>query len=97
MAPRAAEDAKIRIQTVPFFAQVEVVQIEEIRPAAWQRRFWYAALTALAVVALVAVLTPSGDPYTLMVLSVPMCLFYEISILFGRIRIRRAAKAAVTE
>ena len=57
MAPRAAEDAKIRIQTVPFFAQVEVVQIEEIRPAAWQRRFWYAALTALAVVALVAVLS----------------------------------------
>ena len=27
----------------------------EIRPAAWQRRFWYAALTALAMVALFAV------------------------------------------
>lgn len=28
---------------------------EEIRPAPWQRRFWYAALTALSVVALFAV------------------------------------------
>lgn len=47
--------AKIRIQTVSSFAQAERVNFEEIRPAAWQRRFWYAALTALAVVALVAV------------------------------------------
>ncbi len=51
----------------------------------------------VGIVAMVAVITPSGDPFTLAVLSVPMYLFYEISILFGRIRIRRAAKAAVTE
>jgi len=31
------------------------VQPHEIRPVAWQRRFWYAALTALAMVALFAV------------------------------------------
>lgn len=31
------------------------MQTHEIRPAAWQRRFWYAALTALAMVALFAV------------------------------------------
>lgn len=48
----------------------------------------------VGVVALVAVLTPSGDPFTLAVLSVPMYLFYEIAILFGRMRIRRAEKAA---
>jgi sec-independent protein translocase protein TatC len=48
----------------------------------------------VGIVALVAVLTPSGDPFTLAVLSVPMYLFYEISILFGRIRIRRANKSA---
>jgi Predicted permease len=52
---RATGRAKIRIQTVSSFAQAERVNFEEIRPAAWQRRFWYAALTALAVVALVAV------------------------------------------
>jgi sec-independent protein translocase protein TatC len=50
----------------------------------------------VGIVALVAVITPSGDPFTLAVLSVPMYLFYEISILFGRIRIRRADKAAAT-
>lgn len=48
----------------------------------------------VGIVALVAVLTPSGDPFTLAVLSVPMYLFYEIAILFGRLRIRRAKKAA---
>ncbi|MFT5200767.1 MAG: sec-independent protein translocase protein TatC [Candidatus Aldehydirespiratoraceae bacterium] len=51
----------------------------------------------VGIVALVAVITPSGDPFTLAVLSVPMYIFYEFSILFGRIRIRRATKAAVAE
>lgn len=47
----------------------------------------------VGIVVVVAVITPSGDPFTLMVLSVPMYLFYEISILFGRIRTRRRQKA----
>ncbi len=48
----------------------------------------------VGIVVLVAIITPSGDPFTLMVLSVPMYLFYEVAILFGRIRLRRAAKNA---
>ncbi|MDW3218413.1 MAG: twin-arginine translocase subunit TatC [Acidimicrobiales bacterium] len=48
----------------------------------------------VGIVALVAIITPSGDPFTLAVLSVPMYLFYEIAILFGRLRIRRAKKTA---
>ncbi len=48
----------------------------------------------VGIVALVAVITPSGDPFTLAVLSVPMYLFYEIAILFGRLRDRRARRAA---
>jgi len=47
----------------------------------------------VGIVVVVAVITPSGDPFTLMVLSVPMYLFYEISILFGRIRAKRQKKA----
>lgn len=31
-----------------------------------------------------AVITPSQDPYTLLVMAVPMYVFYEISILIGR-------------
>jgi len=42
----------------------------------------------------VAVLTPSGDPYSQFVLSIPMVLFYEISILIGR-ALRRRRIAAV--
>lgn len=47
----------------------------------------------VGIVALVAVITPSGDPFTLMVLSVPMWIFYEIAILFGVLRRRRATKS----
>ncbi len=50
----------------------------------------------VGIVVVVAVITPSGDPYTLMVMSVPMYLFYEIAIVFGRVRERRQ-KASVAE
>lgn len=46
----------------------------------------------VGIVVLVAVITPSGDPITLMVLSVPMYLFYEISIAWGWWRERQAQK-----
>jgi sec-independent protein translocase protein TatC len=48
----------------------------------------------VGIVARVAVLTPSGDPGTLMALSIPMYLFYEIAIAFGWWRARRDAKRA---
>lgn len=48
----------------------------------------------VGIVVLVAMITPSGDPFTLMVMSVPMYLFYEFAILFGRIRERRLGKTA---
>jgi len=41
----------------------------------------------------VAVATPSGDPISMLALTVPMCILYEISILIGRIRDRRHRKA----
>jgi sec-independent protein translocase protein TatC len=42
---------------------------------------------------LVAIITPTGDPFTLLALAVPMCLFYEGSILAGRLIRRRRARA----
>jgi len=48
----------------------------------------------VGIVVLTAVITPSGDPFTLMVLTVPMYLFYEFAILFGRLRNRRLRRAA---
>ncbi len=45
---------------------------------------------------LVAVITPSGDPISMLMLSVPMLVFYEISILIGRLIERRRRAAATT-
>lgn len=44
-----------------------------------------------------AIITPSGDPISLLALSLPMVVFYEISIVIGRlVRRRRAANEAAT-
>jgi len=47
----------------------------------------------VGIVALVAVLTPSGDPLSLLALSGPMYLFYEAAIGFGWWRGRKQRKA----
>ena len=43
----------------------------------------------LGIVTLAAVITPSGDPISLAALSVPMYLFYELSIVIGHLLTRR--------
>lgn len=68
-----------------FLQLIGLVNNKQLRAG---RRF-----ALVGIVALVAVLTPSGDPYTLMVLSVPMYLFYEIAIAFGWWRARRQEKS----
>ena len=39
----------------------------------------------MIIVAAAAVITPSQDPYSLFAMAIPMYLFYEMSILIGRI------------
>lgn len=51
-------------------------------------------MAAVVIVVIAAVITPSGDPISLLALSVPMYLFYEISILIGWLVTRRRRKAA---
>jgi sec-independent protein translocase protein TatC len=46
------------------------------------------------VAVFVAVATPSGDPISMLALTIPMCLLYEVSILIGRLRDRARRKAA---
>lgn len=45
----------------------------------WRR---YAIVSNFGVA---AVITPSGDPYSLVMLAIPMCIFYEAAILIGRL------------
>lgn len=47
----------------------------------------------VGIVALGAVLTPSGDPFTLFAISIPLCVLYEISVLVGRMFERRRESA----
>ena len=51
----------------------------------------------VGIVILVAVITPSGDPFTLMALSIPMYAFYEIAILWGVLTRRRQRKREAVE
>ena len=43
----------------------------------------------VGIVVIVSIITPSGDPYTLALLSVPMYLFYEVSIVIGHLVTRK--------
>lgn len=62
--------------------------VDHKRLASWRR---YAIIV---IVVLVAVITPSGDPISLLALSVPMYIFYEVAIVIGRVMTRRRAAAA---
>lgn len=52
---------------------------------------------AVGIVVVGAVITPTGDPFTLLVLSGPMYAFYELSILFGVLRQRRSEREEAAE
>lgn len=77
-----------------FQFPVVVVALEMVgvvtpqRLASWRRQAF------LVIVVIAAAITPSGDPFSLFALAVPMYLFYEISILLGRLFLRRKRKAA---
>ncbi len=58
-----------------FLQLVGVLQTETLRK---NRR-----IAAVAVVILSAVITPTGDPLTLLVLALPMYLFYEVAMIIG--------------
>ena len=59
--------------------------------SSWRRQ------TILIVVILAAAITPSGDPFTLGALAIPMYLFYEISVLIGRLVLRRRSRSSQDE
>ena len=57
---------------------------------------WRYAIMVCFVVA--AVITPSGDPYSMLALALPMTLFYLVSVLIGwivqRARLKRDAASS---
>jgi sec-independent protein translocase protein TatC len=62
-----------------------------VTPAQLWRGFRYAVV---GITVLVAVITPSGDPISMLMLSVPMVLFYVLAIGIGALLQRRRSAAA---
>ncbi len=70
-----------------FLGLIGAVSIEQLRAG---RRTAIVLITILA-----AVITPSQDPYTMLLLAVPLYLFFEITILLLSFVLKRRAKAAL--
>jgi sec-independent protein translocase protein TatC len=41
--------------------------------------------TAVGITVFAAVITPSADPFSMLFMAIPMYIFFEISILIGRL------------
>ena len=70
-----------------FLQMIGVIQTETLRS---NRRIAFVGIVILS-----AVVTPTGDPFTLLAIGLPMYLLYEVSILIGsRLRKRRVQRSA---
>ena len=68
------------------------LQVAGIVPTAALKRVRRYAIVGICIV--VAVITPSGDPISMLVLTIPMVVFYEVAIIVGGIITKRAAARA---
>jgi sec-independent protein translocase protein TatC len=60
-----------------FLELVGVLSTEKLRK--WRR------FSILGIAIFAAIITPSSDPYTMLAMTIPMCLFYEAAIIIGRL------------
>ncbi len=63
-----------------FLIFLQLVGVLSSRRLTGWRRY-----SILAIAIFAAVITPSGDPYTMLAMMIPMYLFYEASIIIGRL------------
>ncbi|MDP8954055.1 MAG: twin-arginine translocase subunit TatC [Actinomycetota bacterium] len=73
---------------VGFEFPIVLVFLQMAGALTWQRLASWRRWAVVGIFVVVSVITPSGDPFTLLALSVPMILFYEASILIGRFVIK---------
>ena len=59
------------------------LELAGVVPSKRLRKWRRPAIVVIFVVA--AVITPSQDPYSLFAMAIPMCIFYELAIIIGRL------------
>jgi sec-independent protein translocase protein TatC len=67
------------------------LQVANILPNKVLRKYRRHSIVGIMII--VAVATPSADPISMLALAIPLCIFYEVAIIFGRIRLRRKSKS----
>jgi sec-independent protein translocase protein TatC len=70
---------------VSFLFPVILVFLEAVGVLSWQLLASWRRWAILGISVFAAVITPSGDPYTMFAMMIPMYVFYEASIIIGRI------------
>jgi sec-independent protein translocase protein TatC len=50
-------------------------------------------MAIVIICVIVAVITPSGDPYSMLALAIPMCIFYEVALRIGSVIEKRRLAA----
>jgi sec-independent protein translocase protein TatC len=74
---------------IGFEFPIVLVFLQMAGALTWQRLASWRRWAIVGIFVAVAIITPSGDPFTLFALALPMVAFYEISILLGRFVIKR--------
>jgi sec-independent protein translocase protein TatC len=69
---------------------LELVGVVKAATLAAHRRWAFVLIVVLA-----AVITPSGDPFSMLALAVPLYVFYETSIVIGKLAERRRAATVI--
>jgi sec-independent protein translocase protein TatC len=65
-----------------------------LKPSTLRKQWRYATLIIFVIA---AVITPSGDPISMLALAIPMSIFYGLSIVIGWILVRRKEKRTAME
>ena len=68
-----------------FLFPVILVFLEAVGVLSWQLLASWRRWAILGISIFAAVITPSGDPYTMFAMMIPMYIFYEASIIIGRL------------
>jgi len=84
----------ILVFAVSFELPLLVVMLNLVGVISAERLRGWSRAIIFGIFVFAAVATPSQDPFTMLALSVPMCLLYGVAVLIATVHDRRAARRA---